>query len=94
MRSLNKLTRAGENEWHLPQHAYIIVYETDTGEEFLTIYDCGVAQKPPAAQIIGNLIRVKAKNRIRRTQTGYVVRMQESSVLKKEGDDHWMIVKS
>lgn len=89
--SVNKLANKGDNQWHLPRHAYIIVYETETGEEFLTIYDCGAAQKPPTAQITGNLIRVKADHETEKTQTGYIVRMMEKSILKREDEKHWII---
>ncbi|KZN23979.1 hypothetical protein A4G99_05720 [Haladaptatus sp. R4] len=89
---MNKLAAVGEERWHLPQHAHIIVYESEQGDELLTIYDCGAAQKPPSAQVIGNLVRVRAEHELERTVTGYVVSMREKSVLEKQDDDHFVIV--
>ncbi|WP_227373691.1 hypothetical protein [Haladaptatus halobius] len=89
---MNKLAPAGEGRWHLPQHAHIIVYEAERGDELLTIYDCGAAQKPPSAQVIGSLVRVRAAHELDRTVTGYVVRMRERSVLEAQHDDHFVIV--
>jgi hypothetical protein len=88
---MNKLADAGEDRWHLPQHAHLVVYEAEEGDELLTIYDCGAAQKPPSAQLIGNLLRVRADHEMDRTVTGYVVRMRERSVLERQGDDHFVI---
>ena len=88
---MNKLADAGEDRWHLPQHAHLVVYEAEEGDELLTIYDCGAAQKPPSAQLIGNLVRVRADHEMDRTVTGYVVRMRERSVLERQGDDHFVI---
>ncbi|WP_327051816.1 hypothetical protein [Halomicrococcus gelatinilyticus] len=88
---MNKLADAGEDRWHLPQHAHVVVYEAEEGDELLTIYDCGAAQKPPSAQLIGNLVRVRADHEMDRTVTGYVVRMRERSVLEKQGDDHFVV---
>ncbi|WP_458187888.1 hypothetical protein [Haladaptatus sp. NG-WS-4] len=89
---MNKLARAGENRWHLPQHAHIIVYEAEQGDQLLTIYDCGAAQKPPSAKIIGNLVRVRPEHELNHTVTGYVVRMRERSVLEKQDGDHFVVV--
>ncbi|XGI82691.1 hypothetical protein ACEU6E_05245 [Halorutilales archaeon Cl-col2-1] len=89
---MNKLLKAGETEWYLPIHAYIVVYETESGEELLTIYENGSVQKPPKAQVTGNLVRIKPENEVERTQTGYIVRMRERSVLRKQDDDHWIIL--
>jgi hypothetical protein len=88
---MNKLAVAGEDRWHLPQHAHVVVYESGNGDELLTIYDCGAAQKPPSAQLVGHLVRVRADHEMDRTVTGYVVRMRERSVLEKQGDDHFVI---
>jgi hypothetical protein len=32
-----KLATAGEDRWHLPRHAHIVVFEHDSGDELLTI---------------------------------------------------------
>lgn len=89
--AVNKLPVAGEDAWKLPRHAHIIVYETDDGNEFLTVYDCGAAQKPPSAQVIGNLVRVDAEHETERQPTGYVVRMREESRLERLDEDHWVV---
>ncbi|MHB9288815.1 hypothetical protein ACKVMT_17440 [Halobacteriales archaeon Cl-PHB] len=57
---LNHLAIAGDDAWHLPQHAHVIVYKPSDGGELITIYDYVTSQKPPSAQIIGNLVRVDA----------------------------------
>ncbi|WP_458209056.1 hypothetical protein [Haladaptatus sp. NG-SE-30] len=90
---MNKLARAGDGRWHLPLHAHIIVYESEQGDELLTIYDCGAAQKPPSAQVIGNLVRVRAEHELDHTVTGYIVRMRERSVLEEQDADHFVIVR-
>jgi hypothetical protein len=89
---MNRLAPTDENdeEWRLPQHAYVVVYD-ERETELLTIYDCGAAQKPPSAQVLGNLVRVKADHELENTVTGYVVRMREEATLRKQDDDHWII---
>ncbi|MFC7226844.1 hypothetical protein N0B31_05470 [Salinirubellus salinus] len=88
---MNRLPAAGEDAWHLARHAHVIVHETADGNEFLTVYDCGAAQKPPSAQVIGNLVRVRAAHETVRQPTGYIVKMREPSVLVREDDDHWLV---
>ncbi|WP_255149764.1 hypothetical protein [Halorarius halobius] len=88
---MNKLPSAGDGRWRLPQHAHLIVYETEDGGEFLTIYDCGAAQKPPSAQVIGNLVRVDADHELERQPTGYIVKMRERAVLVEQDDDHFVV---
>jgi hypothetical protein len=88
---VNNLPVAGEDAWRLPQHAYIVVYETSDGNEFLTVYDCGAAQKPPSAQVIGNLVRVDAAHETERQPTGYVVRMREAARLERLDEAHWVV---
>lgn len=88
---MNKLASAGDGRWKLAPHAYIIVYEAPAGDELITIYDCGAAQKPPSAQFIGHLVRVDAECDVQQTQTGYIVRMFESARLEEQDDDHWVI---
>jgi hypothetical protein len=86
-----KLPPAGDGRWQLQPHAHVIVYEADNGRELVTIYDCGAAQKPPSAQLIGNLVRVNADHELQHTPTGYIVRMCESAVLVRQDEDHWRI---
>ncbi|MHB9286446.1 hypothetical protein ACKVMT_05340 [Halobacteriales archaeon Cl-PHB] len=57
---MNHLAVASADAWHLPQHAHVIVYEPSDGGDFITSYDCGSAQKPPSAQLIGDLVLVDA----------------------------------
>jgi hypothetical protein len=74
----------------LPAHAHVVVYDRRE-RELLTVYDCGAAQKPPSAQLLGNLVRVDAAHERERSPTGYVVSMREPSVLVDQGDGHWVI---
>jgi hypothetical protein len=71
----------------------VIVYETEDGNELLTIYDCGAAQKPPSAQLIGNLGRVRAPHELEQTPTGYIVKMRGAAELVREetDPDHYVI---
>lgn len=79
--------------WRLPQHARVIVYETDDGNELLTIYDCAAAQKPPSAQLVGNLGKVRAPHELEQTPTGYLVTMRGPAELvrEKSDPDHYVI---
>lgn len=86
-----KLPREGASRWRLARHARIIVYEAEAGDELLTIYDCGAAQKPPAAQLIGNLVRVRAPHELEHSPTGYVVTLQEGGTLVEQGENHYVI---
>lgn len=88
---MNRLPTVGEGVWQLARHAHVIVHETADGGEFLTIYDCGAAQKPPSAQLIGNLVRVRAAHETVRQPTGYIAKLREPSVLEQVDDDHWVI---
>ena len=88
---MNHLAVAGDRTWHLPPHAHVIVHETSDGNEFITIYDCGAAQKPPSAQLIGNLVRVDADHELLDQPTGYIAKLREASTLEQQGDDHWVI---
>ncbi len=88
---MNRLAVADEGRWHLPPHAHVIVHETSDGNEFITIYDCGAAQKPPSAQLIGNLVRVDAAHELLDQPTGYIAKLRESSVLERQDADHWVI---
>ncbi|MFB6126172.1 MAG: hypothetical protein ABEJ79_02580 [Halolamina sp.] len=86
------LPSAGEDRWRLPRHARIVVYEADAGDELITVYDCGVAQKPPSAQLIGHLVRVRADHETEPGPTGYAVSMREPAELVGQGEDHYVIV--
>jgi len=90
-RSMNHLAAVDENHWRLPRHAHIIVHETNDGNEFLTIYDCGAAQQPPSAQLIGNLVRIDAEHEFIRQPTGYIAKLREEATLERPDDDHWVI---
>lgn len=87
---MNKLAEAGEDRWKLPQHAHVVVYD-ERESELLTIYDCGAAQKPPSAQVIGNLVRIDAEHVLERTVTGYIVKMRQKATLEKQDEDHYVI---
>ena len=87
---MNRLVRVGDQRWRLPRHAHIVVY--DRGDDgLLTIYDCGAAQKPPSAQLLGGLGSVRAACETTGNPTGYVVSMREPSVLVDEGDGHYVV---
>ena len=88
---MNKLAPLGDGRWRLAPHAHVIVYETTDGNEFLTIYDCGAAQKPPSAQLIGNLVRVDAAHELERQPTGYIVKLREDAALVEQDDDHFVV---
>jgi hypothetical protein len=59
--------------------------------QLVTIYDCGAAQKPPSAQLLGELGSVRAACETTANPTGYVVSMREPSVLVDEGDGHYVV---
>ena len=67
----------------------------DDGDQrgLLTIYDCGAAQKPPSAQLLGTLESVDARAEINRNPTGRVVRMREPSILERRPGDRFRIVR-
>lgn len=83
-------TGEGDDRYLLPPHAHVVVYDRRE-RELLTVYDCGAAQKPPSAQLLGNLVRVDAAHERSPSPTGYVVSMREPSVLVDQGDGHWVI---
>ena len=85
------LPETGDGRWRLPRHARVIVYEADDGGELLTVYDCGAAQKPPSAQLIGNLVRVKATHELEHTPTGYTVSLRDPATLVRQDADHYLI---
>jgi len=88
---VNRLPAVADDVWRLAPHAHVIVHETADGNEFLTIYDCGASQKPPSAQVIGNLVRVRADHESVSQPTGYIVKLREPAVLVREDDAHWLI---
>lgn len=87
---MNHLAPLDEDRWHLPRHARIVVYDRQD-RELLTIYDCGAAQKPPSAQLLGNLVRVDAPADTDQTNTGYVVTLRDPAVLERQDDQHYVI---
>ncbi len=87
---MNHLPPLGDDRYRLPRHAHVVVYDRRE-RELLTVYDCGAAQKPPSAQLLGNLVRVDAEHELDRTKTGYVARLREPSVLERQAEDHWVI---
>ncbi|PSP77151.1 hypothetical protein BRC81_11030 [Halobacteriales archaeon QS_1_68_20] len=87
---MNHLPPVAEDAWRLPRHAHVVVYD-QRERELLTIYDCGSAQKPPSAQLLGNLVRVKAESETRQTPTGYTVSLREPGVLREQGKEHYVI---
>jgi hypothetical protein len=91
---VNKLPQVADDAWQLARHAHLVVYEAEDGAELLTIYDCGAAQAPPKAQVVGNLVRTKADHELQRQPTGYIVKLREESVLRKQDDDHYVITPS
>jgi hypothetical protein len=91
---VNKLPRAGgedEDAWILDTHAHVVVYEALDGGELLTIYDCGAAQAPPSAQIVGHLVRTTADHETQQQPTGHIVKLREGGVLRHQDDDHYVI---
>ena len=90
---MNHLFALDEDRWHLPRHAHIVVYEPD-GRGLLTIYDCGAAQKPPSAQLLGDLVAVDAAAEVRPNPTGRVVTLCEESTLEAVGTDRYRIKRS
>jgi len=88
---VNKLPDAGEDAWTLARHAHVIVYEAADGGELLTIYDCGAAQAPPRAQIVGHLVRTTADHETEQQPTGHIVKLREDSVLREQTEGHYVI---
>ena len=88
--TVNHLSRVGDDRWQLPQHAHIVVHERD-GDGLLTIYDCGAAQKPPSAQLLGRLVNVDAAHRRHQRPNGYTLSMRESATLERQPEKRWVI---
>ena len=89
---MNRLAPLAErtDTWHLPRHAHVVVYDRRE-RELITIYDCGAAQKPPSAQLLGNLVRIKADHESHPTPIGYTASLREPSTIQKQGEDHYVI---
>jgi hypothetical protein len=78
----------------LPKHAHIVVYEredADGASQLLTIYDCGAVQKPPSAQLLGELGSVRAACETTSNPTGYVLSMREPATLVDRDDGHYVV---
>lgn len=101
---MNKLPRAdtdsaagggedasSQDAWRLARHAHVIVYEAADGGELLTIYDCGAAQAPPSAQIVGHLVRTTADHVTEQQPTGHIVKLREDGVLREQSEGHYVI---
>jgi hypothetical protein len=87
---MNHLPPLGEDRYRLPRHAHVVGYGRRE-RELVTVYDCGAAQKPPSAQLIGNLVRVDADHELLDQPTGYIAKLREPSVLRRQDADHWII---
>jgi hypothetical protein len=87
---MNHLTAVGEGCWELPRHAHVVAYENGD-RALLTVYHCGAAQAPPAAQVIGRIVRVSADHEQTHTPTGYTVGLREPAVLERQADREWLI---
>lgn len=88
---MNHLAQVDGDRFLLPRHAHIIVYDGND-RELITVYDCGAAQKPPSAQLLGTLGRITARHGITRTHTGYVVRLEQPAILEHQGEDDFRII--
>jgi hypothetical protein len=87
---MNHLPPLGEDRFRLPRHAHVVVYDRRE-RELVTVYDCGAAQKPPSAQLLGNLVRVDADHELLDQPTGSIAKLREPSRLVRQDDDHWVI---
>ncbi|EMA46461.1 hypothetical protein [Halobiforma nitratireducens] len=89
---MNHLPPLGDGEWRLPNHAHIVVYDReDSDRGLLTIYDCGAAQKPPRAQLLGTLENVDAEAEFESTPTGRIVKLREEATLTEGEPDRFRI---
>lgn len=88
---MNHLRQLDEDRWQLPKHAHIVLYEARDGNELVTIYDSGAAQKPPSAQLIGNLVRVDADHELVYQPNGYISKLREQAILEQQGERHWVV---
>lgn len=90
---MNNLPGIDERTWRLPEHAHVVVHRTDEGDEgdLVTIYDCGAAQKPPSAQLIGSFVRCEADHERLYQPTGYILKLREPSVLERQAEQRWVV---
>lgn len=88
---MNHLEPAAENRWKLPRHAHLVVYEREGDRGLLTVYDCGAAQKPPSAQLLGILGSVDARAVVEPSPTGRIVKLREPSTLERRAGDRYRI---
>lgn len=86
---MNHLPPIEEGRWRLDYHARLVVYERGgpDGRGLLTIYDCGAAQKPPAAQLLGRLDAVEVPADVESTPTGRTVTLRDGGVLERRSPD-------
>ena len=104
---MNHLPPRTEDTWALPRHAHVVVYEredesTDDGPDadpdgrdadgLLTIYDCGAAQSPPSAQLLGTLEAVDVDAESTAQPDGRIVSLREEAMLELVGDRRYRIV--
>ena len=92
---MNHLFQTGDDRWHLPNHAQVVVYEREASDRgLLTIYDCAAAQKPPKAQLLGTLESIDARADTEPNPTGRVVKLREEATLERAGGDRYRIRRS
>jgi hypothetical protein len=81
-----------DRRWQLPRHAHVVVYEREaSGDGLLTIYDCGAAQKPPSAQLLGTLESVDARAETEPSPTGRIVKLRERATLEEVDPERFRI---
>jgi hypothetical protein len=88
---VNKLPQVSDDAWRLDRHAHLVVYDADDGGELLTIYDCGAAQKPPSAQIVGTLAHTDTAHERTSQPTGYIVTLKDGGILRERDDERYVI---
>ncbi|WP_246998634.1 hypothetical protein [Halosolutus gelatinilyticus] len=89
---MNHLVPTADDEWHLPNHARIVVYDREAGDRgLLTIYDCAAAQKPPTAQLLGTLESIDASAEVEPNPTGRVVKLREEATLEESESGQFRI---
>ncbi|SDR29160.1 hypothetical protein [Natronobacterium texcoconense] len=93
---MNHLPQKSDGEWKLPNHAHVVVYDREEPDDeddrgLLTIYDCGAAQKPPRAQLLGTLEEVDAPAEIESTPTGRIVKLRAEATLSEGETDRFTI---
>ncbi|MFA9425539.1 hypothetical protein [Natronorubrum sp. A-ect3] len=92
---MNHLFQTDDASWRLPNHAHVVVYEReDSDRGLLTIYDCGAAQKPPKAQLLGTLESVDAPAKVESQPTGKIVKLRADATLEEAAPDQFRIVRS